>query len=133
MSRGRDPKKQYGLPNCKWRLLREKIKSNRTTLEQLQYYSTEEIGKELSSEQLDHLYKRLLQNRYDIESGELLPRVGVMVYCDDLEYGRGTIKELYDTGLMLVKFDRRELLTMCSSDKLITVHDDIKRKLVLKD
>lgn len=48
---------------------------------------------------------------------------------DCVEYGKGVVLQLCDYELMLVKFESRELKTMCSQ-KGFTVHDDKKRKVV---
>ena len=133
MKRGKSPYKQYGIKQHKWRKLREFIKQKKEPLESLQLYSTEEIGRELEEEELKHLYKYILQDRYDMVTGQLKPTEGMTVWCDDLEFGRGVITSLSDNEFMLVKFDRRELQTMCNRRTLTTIHDETKRKIILKD
>ena len=57
---------------------------------------------------------------------------GSIVFCNDHEYGVGEVVQMYESQpYMLVKFQMRKLKTMCSADKMITIHDDQKRKLVL--
>jgi len=51
------------------------------------------------------------------------------VYCNDKEFGYGNIVQRFSNNLMLVKFDKRELNTMCDSKLMVTVHDNIKRKI----
>lgn len=57
---------------------------------------------------------------------------GDRVECLDEAFGVGTVMQLYADGdLMSVKFDKRNLATMCSIKKKSTVHDNKKRKLVM--
>ena len=78
------------------------------------------------------LYDILLQEKYNhLYKREKLtnPKVDDFVYADYDGFGRGIITKLFNDGLMLVKFDKRNLPTRCSSVSMITVHDDLKRKL----
>jgi len=54
--------------------------------------------------------------------------VGSWVYCDDKDFGTGRVKEFFTSG-MFVKFNKRPLATMCDKEKLVTIHDDKKRKI----
>ncbi len=128
--RGKDPKKQYGVPNHKWRKIREY--SKKKTLDEVKAYFTEEIKREITEDEIKHLYENLLQNKYDFE-GNRLAVVHDLVYCNDLEYGSGVITKLFDNDMMFVKFNSRELQTMCNSKTLTTIHDETKRKIILKD
>ena len=56
-------------------------------------------------------------------------QVGSWVYCDDKEYGTGRVKEFFTSGNMFVKFNKRDLATMCDSKS--TIHDAKKRKIKL--
>ena len=54
---------------------------------------------------------------------------GQKIYNSEL--GNGVVVSLHSEGLMLVKFDSKELPCMCSQ-KGYTVYDDRKRKLELR-
>jgi len=62
-----------------------------------------------------------------VQSLENRPYIGSKIYCE--EYGNGTIETLYAGSLMRAVFEGRELGIMCDVDKMVTVHDDKKRKI----
>lgn len=60
------------------------------------------------------------------------PMIGSIVYCNYPNFGTGEVKRKYkDSQLMEVKFTNRPYSTMCNYEKMITVHDNIKRKLIV--
>ena len=86
---------------------------------------------ELNDKQMWFLFTKLLQNKYNhlylrksMEAEDI--KKGQYVYNE--EYGNGEIVQVLENDLMLVKFDSRELKTMCSQ-KGYTLHDDKKRKV----
>ena len=80
--------------------------------------------------EFNHLYKREKLTPDDI-------KIGQFVYCDYPEYGRGEIVTIFHRDdempkaakLMEVKFVNRKYPTMCDYEKMVTVHDNIKRKV----
>ena len=55
--------------------------------------------------------------------------LGSLVFCNEKEFGIGEIIQIYNDGdQMRVKFQNRDLATMCSLKKMITIHDNTKRK-----
>ena len=119
--------KDYGLTNKEWSEIKEdviakELKSNTT----MRKYN-------LDDKQIWFLYDRLLQEKYNhlYKRSKLInPKMGDYVYCDYDGFGRGIVKGFSkDESLMIVKFDKRPLKTMCDCKLMITVHDDIKRKI----
>ena len=89
-----------------------------TKEERLNYFGINKIN-----DRIDKLEKRIKM----IEDKKI--QVGDKVYSSDEAFGYGTVVTLHSHDLMMVKFDKRPLNTMCSSSNMVTVHDDIKRKL----
>lgn len=121
-----------GLKKSDWNLVKEKISKEGKSLEYIKSYFAEVMKREIEGKDITHIYKRLLQNKYTYEGKRVLVK-GDIIYCEDLEFGNGIVETLFeDSTLMLVKFIRRDLPTMCDRKTMTTVHDDIKRKLKLK-
>jgi len=116
----------YDITKHKWRSIKNEVIKHKLT-------SKEVTAKyELDTKQLRFLYDRLLQEKYNdlyIREKLINPKENDYVYCNYDNFRRGKILKLLSSDLMLVKFDIRELNTMCSSKHMTTVHDDIKRKI----
>lgn len=118
--------KDYGLSKREWTKIKEDIISNELNNIQVKKKY------DLNHNQVQFLYDKLLQEKYNhLYKREKLvnPQKGDFVYCDYEGFGRGVIAELHSGDLMSVKFDKRGLNTMCSSDSMVTVFDDLKRKI----
>ena len=118
--------KNYGLNNREWNIIKDKVVKNRLTSIQIK----KEFN--LSSKQIWFLFDKLLQEKYNhlYKRDKLVdPKAGDFVYCCSDGFGRGTIDKLLNDGLMLVKFNKRELPTLCSSESMTTLHDEVKRKV----
>lgn len=116
----------YGISKVMWREIKERVISLKLSSNKVQDYY------ELDSKQVWFLYDKLLQEKYNhLYKREKLvnPKVGDYVYCDYEGFGRGTIELMFSDNLMLVRFDDRGLPTMCNSDSMVTVHDEVKRKI----
>ena len=118
----------YGIHRRQWKVIREEVLNEQ--------FNADEVIKryELDERQKWFLFDNLLQGKYNhlYKRDKLEPtdiRIGQYVYCDYPEFGRGSIVGVFDFNKMMVKFDDRDLSTMCDSEKMITVHDDIKRKI----
>ena len=97
----------------------------------------------ISVGQIGFIHDKLLKGEYknmekrisDIESKleiQTQPVVGSILYCNVMGYGTGEVKKIFvDSELMLVKFTDRQHETMCNLKKMITVHDETKRKLTV--
>lgn len=117
----------YGIHRSKWLKIKEDVISNSLKSQIVKNKH------ELSDEQVWYLYDRLLQEKYNklykrppIDSIQL----NMYVYCDYEGFGRGSVVKIFkDEELMLVKFDKIDLPTMCSSRDKCTVHDEVKRKI----
>ena len=127
----KSPYHKDGVLQSHWKKIAEFVKTKKT-LDELKEYFTEVMNKEPSPDDIYHIYNRLLQGKYNYE-GERVLVEGDLVHCDDLEYGNGIVKKLFeDSSLILVKFIDRDLPTMCDSKTMTTVHDEVKRKFKLK-
>ena len=123
----------YGITKIEWNSIKKsvvdkQIKSDKAIKE----FNLDREDKELCSKRVWFLYDKLLQEKYNhLYTREKLinPKIDDFIYCDYEAFGRGTVVKLFEDDLMLVKFDKRDLNTMCSSKLLITVHDDIKRRI----
>lgn len=81
-------------------------------------------------DRLTQLEKRI--SKMEVKTNSL--SIGTFLYCKDENFGNGVVVMIYsDEDLMVVKFENRELPTMCSAKKLCTVHDNIQRKLYIKE
>ncbi len=54
-------------------------------------------------------------------------KIGTWYFCDYEEFGAGKVVEIFNSGNMFVKFNKRRLPTMCDSKS--TIHDEKKRKI----
>ena len=117
----------YDLTKLQWRKIKKDTLTNnlRSEVVRKKY--------QLSDKQVWFLYDRLLQEKYNnlyLRKKLIEPREKDYVYCNYDGYGRGTITRIHvKEKLMLVKFIKRDLPTMCSSINMCTVHDEIKRKI----
>ena len=118
----------YGIHRRQWKVIKEEVLSeNLTSVEIAKRYELDERQKwflfdNLLQGKYNNLYKRDPLTKNDI-------KIGQYVYCDQEGFGRGSIVGVFDFNKMLVKFDNREFSTMCDSEKMVTIHDDKKRKL----
>ncbi len=116
----------YEIEKIQWYRIRDDVVKNNldSSLVFIKYGLNEKqmwfLFDTLLQEKCNHLYKR-----------EKLKKVSLndYVYCNHEGFGRGVVMSIFEDDLMLVKFDKRELPTMCSSSTFVTVFDDIKRKL----
>ena len=128
----------YGITKKDWYKIRDDVKANNINSVDVSVKYNFKLDKDgkidlrLQCNRLWFLYDKLLQEKYNhlYKRDKLVnPKVGDYVYCDYEGFGRGTITKMFEDGLMLVKFDKRKLPTMCDSKSCVTVHDDIKRKI----
>ena len=124
----------YGLTKREWGVIKEDVIRNQLTniqvSEKYEFEDKEDIT--LSSKRVWFLYDKLLQEKYNhlYKRDKLVdPILNDFVYCDYDKYGRGKIVSLLSGDLMLVEFLKRDLKIMCSSKDMVTVHDEIKRKI----
>ena len=129
----------YGISKVKWKEIRiyvevKWLKSDATAVKY--NFLLDEEGKEdeaLCKKRLWFLYDILLQEKYNhLYKREKLvnPQVGDFVYCDYEGFGRGEIVNICETeNIMAVKFKERNFPTLCSSVDMVTIHDNIKRKI----
>lgn len=119
-------KEVYGIKKAEWRKLKSEV---------LQFgFTSDDMKKNfgLNDIQVWFLFDRLLQKKYNnlyIRNEISNPKVGDYVYCDFDGFGRGVIVELNSENIMSVKFENRDLNTMCSSKDMITIFDEVKRKI----
>ncbi len=83
----------------------------------------------LKNLQLSHLYKDLDFKERLSKLNNREVKVGSWLWSKDEEFELGRVSQLLSYDLMTVHFNKRELKTMCNSEKLITAHDKVKRKL----
>lgn len=116
----------YDIDRLKYREIKEYVIDNECSSDEVKSRFN------LDSKQMWFLFDKLLQEKYNhLYKREKLTKVSMSdyVYCDHEGFGRGIIMSIFDEDLMLVKFDKRELPTMCSSSTFVTVFDEVKRKL----
>lgn len=117
----------YGLTHREWKPIKEAVISDNI--------KSEAVSKKynLNSEQIWFLYDILLQEKYNhLYKREKLvnPKVGDYVYCDSEGFGRGKIMTIKpNDNMMFIKFDNRELQSLCSTIDMVTIHDEVKRKV----
>jgi len=122
----------YGITKVEWNNIKKEVIANQTKSDEAITKYEFERNDKLCSKRVWFLYDVLLQEKYNhlYKRDKLVnPKVGDYVYADSDGFGRGTIVSLNSDNLMLVKFDNRELNTMCNSRDMVTVHDDVKRKI----
>ena len=124
----------YKLSKVEWSRISKDVKEHELTSTQVtkKYKLEDEEDNILVYRRLWFLYDVLLQEKYNhlYKRRNISKAVeGMNVYCDYNGYGRGAIVKLLSGNMMLVKFKSRELNTICSSRLMITIHDDIKRKI----
>ena len=87
----------------------------------------------LNSKQVWFLYDKLLQEKYNhLYTREKLvnPRVNDYVYCNYDGFGRGKILTVHKSrDIFFVKFNNRTHQTICSLSNLVTINDEVKRKI----
>jgi len=119
--------KDYGLTNREWSKIKEEVIDKELKSVQVKKKYN------LDSKQIWFLYNKLLQEKYNhlYKRDKLVnPKVGDFVYCDYDGFGRGVIHSFsLDKSIMIVKFDKRELTTFCDSKLMVTVFDNVKRKI----
>ena len=119
--------KDYGIDKREWNTIKEDVINN-------ELKNKDVINKyRLDSEQVWFLYDKLLQEKYNhLYKREKLvnPKLNDYVYCEYKDFGRGEIISIsIDKTIMIIKFNNRELQTMCSAIDMITIHDGVKRKI----
>lgn len=64
-------------------------------------------------------------------------KVGDKILCDDDSFGIGIVEQIFNTQFekyqdhhMIVKFEDRELSTMCCFKDMETIFDNVRRKII---
>ncbi len=124
----------YKLSKLEWSKISKDVRENNLSSKEVteKYNLIDSEDEILVYRRLWFLYDVLLQEKYNnLYKRRVINDVkeGMNIYCDYIGYGKGKIVKLLSNNLMIVKFEKREINTMCSSKLLITTHDSIKRKI----
>jgi len=117
----------YGISKVQWNIIKKEAVDNQRNSEWMKDVY------DLDPKQTWFLYDILLQEKYNhLYKREKLvnPKVGDFVYANYDGFGRGEIVNICETeNIMAVKFKERNFPTLCSSVDVVTIHDNIKRKI----
>ena len=132
----------YGISKVQWNTIKkEVIKYELDSVRAIEKFNLYDIvndgridwNEDLCKKRVWFLYDILLQEKYNhLYKREKLvnPKVGDFVYADYEGFGRGEIVNICDTEkIMAVKFKKRNFPLLCSSVDMVTIHDNIKRKI----
>ena len=132
----------YGISKVRWKDIKERViasdMDSESAIKRFMLYHTIKDGilvldEDLCKKRLWFLYDILLQEKYNhlYKRDKLVnPKEGDFVYCDYEGFGRGEIVNICETeNIMAVKFKERNFPTLCSSVDMVTIHDNIKRKI----
>jgi hypothetical protein len=132
----------YGISKVKWREIRFATISleldSIEVVKRYKLYDTIKDGKialdeALCKKRVWFLYDILLQERYNhLYKREKLvnPKVGDYVYCNHEGFGRGEIMTIKPSDkIMFIRFGKRKHQSLCSSVDMVTIHDEVKRKI----
>jgi len=117
----------YDLTKLEWKAIKEDVIKNSL--------SNDSVSEkyELNDKQVWFLYDKLLQEKYNhLYKRQKLtnPKQGDFVYCDYDGFGRGKIIGFSnDNTIMIVKFDSLPLGAFCCAKSMVTIFDDVKRKI----